>query len=113
MSQPIEYTRGEKAAIIALGVVGFFGINAVFAWAFLYDPQAMWDALRNPVSAVFIAEAFLVMGFLAYFLRRWGVARLGWGWFVVLSLLGSMAFAIPVVLLWPRREKTDPPARSE
>lgn len=112
MSQPVEYSRGEKIAMIALGLVGFFGINAVFVWAFLYDQQAMWDAMKNPVSAVFITEAFLVMGFLAYFLRKWGVARLGWGWFVVLSLLGSMAFAIPVVLLWPKRKGPHPPAPS-
>lgn len=60
---------------------------------------------------MFIAEAILLMGFWAYFLRKWGVARLGWGWFIVLSLLGSMAFAIPVVLLWPRRQKSpQPPA---
>jgi hypothetical protein len=107
MSAVVEYTRGEKVALVALGVVGLAGINAVFAWAILYNPQAMWDALANPVSAVFIAEAFLVMGYLAYFLRKWGVAKLGWGWFVVLSLLGSMAFAIPVVLLWPKRKPAE------
>ncbi len=107
MSGPVEYSRGEKVALVALGVVGLLGINAVFAWAIVFRPQAMWDALANPVSAVFVAEAFLVMGFLAYLMRKWGVARLGWGWFVVLSLLGSMAFALPVVLLWRRR--TPPP----
>ncbi len=110
MPSQIEYTRGEKVALIALGVVGLMGINAVFAWAFVFNQQAMWDAVANPVSAVFVAEAFLVMGFLAYFLRKWGVARLGWGWFIVLSLLGSMAFAIPVVLLWPKRKQGQPPA---
>lgn len=113
MSQPVEYSRGEKVALVSLAAVGLLGINAVFAWAFVFNQQAMWDALANPVSAVFIAEAFLVMGFLAYFLRKWGVARLGWGWFVVLSLLGSMAFAIPVVLLWRRREKIVQPDQTD
>lgn len=103
MSGPVEYSRGERVALVALAVIGLLGINAVFAWAIVFNPQAMWDALANPVSAVFVAEAFLMMGFLAYLMRKWGVARLGWGWFVGLSLLGSMAFALPVVLLWRRR----------
>ena len=47
----------------------------------------------------------VLVGFLAWLLRKWGVSRLGWGWFVLLSFLGSLAFAIPVVLLFPRRER--------
>jgi hypothetical protein len=104
MSGPVEYTRGEKVALIALGVVGFV-LNAVFLYSVFTNWQQVVDAHLNPVSAVFIAEAVLLMWFFAYLLRKWGVARLGWGWFVVLSLLGSMAFAIPVVLLWPRGKK--------
>jgi hypothetical protein len=111
MSAAAEYTRGEKVALIALAAVGLLGINAVFAWAFVFDQQKLWDAMANPVSAVFVVEAFLVMGFLAYFLRKWGVARLGWGWFVALSLLGSMAFALPVVLLWRRKPADSRPNR--
>ena len=110
MPEPVHYSRGERAALVALAVVGLLGINAVFAWALVYDRQAMWAALQNPVSAVFVAEAFLLMGFLAYLLRKWGVARLRWGWFVLLSLLGSMAFAMPVVLLWPAKKQGQPPA---
>ncbi len=59
------------------------------------------SALENPVSAAFIIEAFLLMGALSYLLTKWRVARLHWGWFIVLSLLGSMGFALPLVLLWP------------
>ena len=44
-----------------------------------------------------------VNGVFAHLFDRWGVSRLGWGWFVSLSLLGSRAFAIPIVLLFPRR----------
>ena len=110
MSQPVEYTRGEKVALIALGVVGIVALNTVFVYALVFQPDLVVQAHTNPVSAVFIAEAFLLMVFFAYFLRKWGVARLGWGWFVVLSLLGSMAFAIPVVLLWRKRNRPQPPS---
>ena len=39
--------------------------------------------------------------------RRWDVSRLFWQWFVFLSLLGSMAFALAIVLLFPARAKSE------
>ena len=111
MSQPVEYTRGERIALIALAAVGFIALNTVFIYALFFQPELVVQAHTNPVSAVFIAESLLLMVFFAYFLRKWGVARLGWGWFIVLSLIGSMAFAIPVVLLWPKRKGPGQPAR--
>ena len=38
-------------------------------------------------------EALVLVVLLAWLFRKWGVTRLGWGWFVLLSLLGSLAFA--------------------
>jgi len=43
------------------------------------------------------------MGALAYLLPRWGVTARSRLAFVALSLLGGVAFALPVVLLWKRR----------
>jgi len=105
MSGPVEYTRGERIALIALGVVGVVVLNSVIVYCAIFHWNLVVEAHTNPVSAVFIAEAFLLMCFWAYFLRKWGVGRLGWGWFIVLSLVGSMAFAIPVVLLWPKKKQ--------
>ena len=39
---------------------------------------------------------------LAFLLRKWGASQLQPAWFIVLSLLGSLAFALPVALLWRR-----------
>jgi len=33
------------------------------------------------------------------------VSSVHWMWFVVLSLAGGLAFAVPVVLLWTDRER--------
>jgi hypothetical protein len=63
------------------------------------------DAIRNPVAAAFIVEALLLVWVFAYLLRKWGVSQLHPLWFVILSLIGSIAFALPVALLW--REKSD------
>jgi hypothetical protein len=87
---------------MALGAFGFLAVNGAFAYGLLYQPDALKAALTNPVAAAFIVEALVLVGVFAYLFERWG-GRLGWGWFVFLSLLGSTAFAIPVVLLLPRR----------
>lgn len=99
-----QYSPLERLALWSLALVGFLLLNAVFLWAVLWKPELISQAMTNPVSAVFLAESFLLMGFLAYLLTKWKVARLHWAWFIALSLLGSMAFALPIVLLWPRRE---------
>jgi hypothetical protein len=106
MRYPIDYTRAERFWLTLLGVFGFLAVNGAFAYGMLFEPDALETALSNPVAAAFIVEALILVGVLAYLFERWGVSRLGWGWFVVLSLLGSMAFAIPVVLLFPRRTGT-------
>jgi protein-S-isoprenylcysteine O-methyltransferase Ste14 len=100
VSPPILYTGRERAALWAVAVFGFVAVNGAFLYGSLADPHAMQEALTNPISAAFIAEAFVLMGVFAYLFAKWGVASLSWRWFVLLSLLGSMAFALPVVLLY-------------
>ncbi len=99
-----RYGRIERFWLIALAVAGFLAINGAFLYGLLFQPDALGEALSNPVSVAFIVEALVLVGVFAYLLTQWGVMRLSWVWFVVLSLLGSMAFALPVVLLWQRGE---------
>ena len=102
MSQPIEYTPTEHRVLWSVAVFGFLGVNGAFLYGALAEPQLLIDAMRNPVSLAFLLEAAILLGLLAYLLTRWGVSRLHWAWFLVLSLVGSMAFALPIVLLWKR-----------
>jgi hypothetical protein len=104
----IEYQRSERLFLWSLAVVGFLGVNGAFLYGLL-QPGVLQQALSNPVALAFMVEAMLLMGALAYFLARWQVSRLHWAWFVVLSLLGGMAFALPVVLLWPRSRAASHP----
>ena len=99
----MEYTKREQVFLVILAVVGFAGLNGIFVWALLNAPQAVSLALGNPVAIAFMAEAFVLMGVLAYLLGRWKVSRLHWAWFVLLSLVGGIAFALPVVVLWRAR----------
>ena len=108
MPHAIRYTKTERFWLAALGVFGFFVVNGAFVYGMLFQPDALTAAWTNPMAAAFMVEALVLVGVFAYLFERWGVSRLGWGWFVFLSLLGSMAFAIPVVLLFPRRDESDP-----
>ena len=105
MNQPTSYSPRERAWLWSAGAVGFVGVNGAFLFG-LTRPGVLATALRNPISLAFIVEAFLMMGVLAYLLAKWGVLRVRWPWFVGLSILGGLLFALPVALLWPGR-KTD------
>lgn len=108
MPSQVEYSIRERIALWIVGAFGFLIINGAFLYGLFLDPGALNSALLNPISAAFILEALVLVGVFAYLFSKWGVARLSWRWFVVLSLLGSMAFSVPVILLWGRR--SSPPA---
>lgn len=103
MMRDVEYSQQERVWLWSLSVFGFFAVNAAFMYGVLFQPDTIVSALTNPISLAFMVEALVLMGVFAYLLTKWRVINLHWGWFVFLSLLGSMAFALPLVLLWPRR----------
>ena len=102
----IEYSPAERGWLTALAVFGFVAVNGAFFYGLLAMPGSLRAALTNPISLAFLVEALLILAALAYFLGKWGVSRLSWRWFLFLSLVGSMAFALPVVLLWRGRRDT-------
>ena len=99
----IDYSRTERAWLTALAVIGFVAVNGAFLYGLLAQPGSLRAALTNPISLAFLAEALLMLIALAYLLGKWGVSRMSWRWFLFISLLGSLAFALPVVLLWRGR----------
>lgn len=103
MHPEIQYSPRERFGLWCLAVVGFVALNGVFVYGLVGERDALRAALTNPIAVAFMAEALLLAAVLAYLLRRWGVSRVPWGWFVLLSLLGGIAFALPVALLWRRR----------
>ena len=100
-----EYTNRERFWLWSLAVFCFVVLNSVFLWGLLVQPELILQSLKNPISAVFIVESFLLMGVLSYLLTKWKKINLHWSWFIALSLIGSMGFALPVVLLYQKREK--------
>jgi hypothetical protein len=102
MEREVEYSSAERFWLWILAVFGFVALNGAFVYGLLFQPEAVAEAMRNPIAAAFMVEALVLVGVFAYLLTRWRVSRLPWGWVVILSLLGGMAFGLPIVLLWPR-----------
>lgn len=96
---PVAYSARERFWLWVLAIFGVVGLNGAFLYGLVFQPNALRAAWANPVAAAFMIEAFVLVGVLAYLLRRWRLARLHWGWFVVLSLIGGIAFALPIALL--------------
>lgn len=94
------FTPEERACLGAVAAGGLLVLNGIFCYCVLFRPELVTAAMTNPVSLAFIVEALVMTGVLAYLLRKWGVTRLPWGWFVALALVGGLAFAVPVAALW-------------
>ena len=99
VSEQVQYSPRERFWLWTLAIFGFVTVNGAFVYG-LFQPGALAEAMTNPLALAFILEALVLVGVIAYLLSKWGVSRMPWQWFVMLSLLGSIAFALPVVLLW-------------
>ncbi len=90
---------GARGTLDAIAVLGGAGLNGVFLYVVFARRDLLDRALQDPIAWALMVEALLVTGLLAWLLARTGVSRLAWGWFVLLSLAGGLAFSIPVALL--------------
>jgi len=101
----LTFSRGERRMLAALAIFGLLVPNGVFVYYFVTDPEMARAAMSNPISLVFMTEAFFLM-FLFAWLRK-AASRTPSGWaFIIMSLVGSMVFSVPASLYWafrPRR----------
>ena len=101
-----EYSTRERFLAVVSGVIRLFCGKCCIRVRAVIPARLNDEGPHQSIAAAFITESFILLGTLAYMLTRWGVSKLHWGWFVFLSLLGSMAFALPIALLWPWRTHT-------
>lgn len=92
------YTEKQEKLLLALATFGFIVPNGFFLYYSLLAPETFHAALSNPVALVFITEAFLLMFLFAGVIRHLGFRSPSWLAFIVMSLLGSLAFSVPVFL---------------
>jgi hypothetical protein len=99
----VSYTSTERIALSALALFGFVALNGAFLYGLLLAPAAMTQAMTNPVALAFMIEALVLVPVFAYLFAKWQVSRLPSIWFVVLSILGGLAFSVPIAVLYRRR----------
>lgn len=92
------FSEAQEKLLLVLAVFGLIVPNGFFLYYSLVSPSALLAALSNPVALVFITEAFLIMFVFAWVIRHVGFRSPGWLAFIVLSILGSMAFSVPAFL---------------
>ena len=93
----LDAMRPLRPLLLAAAIVGFVAINCPFLYFAFIDKAVYAEAMSNGLALVFIGEAFLLMFLIAFLIARTG-CRPGWFFFIAMSLLGSLAFSIPLQL---------------
>ncbi len=101
----LEPFRPYVPLLWTLALGGLLGINAVFVYGAVWRPDLIVPALTNPIAAAFIVEALVLTAFGAWAVRVLGFARPGPVAFVVFSLVGSLAFSVPLLILMHLRKR--------
>lgn len=97
--EPIKpFTPAQEKGLITLALFGFTVPNGVFVYYGITAPEIFRAAHTNPVSAAFILEAVVLMVLFAWLIRRWNFRSPGWVAFVLMSMVGSLAFSVPAFL---------------
>jgi hypothetical protein len=91
-------TSSDSKFLLGLALFGLLVPNGVFLWYAIFSREVVFVALSNPVALVFAFEAFALMFLFAWLIHRAGVTRPGWKGFILLSLIGSMLFSVPLVI---------------
>lgn len=110
---PLHFSSKERRALILFAAFGMAAVNGAFLWSMFTEGDLLLEALRNPLALAFIVEAFALVFFVGWLLRRQAMTRLNLVQFFLLSLLGSLAFSLPVALLLPPLDPNDPLATSD
>lgn len=94
----IERLQNLRPLLLVTAILGLVCINGPFLYFALIETDIYNAAMSNGMALVFIAEALLLMCFFAFLIAKLGWKKPGWIFFIAMSLIGSMAFSIPLFL---------------
>lgn len=83
---------------LGTAILGFLVINVPFLYITVFDQQTYSEAMANGIAQIFMGEAFLLMFFFAFVIAWIGWKKPGWAFFIAMSILGSLAFSVPLYL---------------
>jgi hypothetical protein len=96
---------------MGLLLVAAFGMllpNGLFLYWLIYDFTSLSAALSDKAALAFALDVFGSTGLLAHLFARKPVGPVRWPWFLVLSLLGTLCFGIPLYLWLNWRRAPEP-----
>jgi hypothetical protein len=88
--------EAETVWLLLLAVVGNLVPGGLFLYWLFNDYTSLSAALSDRLALAFFLDLLLSTFVLAYLFARKPLGRVKWPWLVVLSLLGTLAFAIPL-----------------
>jgi hypothetical protein len=100
--------------LIFLAALGNLVPGGLFLYWLFNDYSSLSAALSDRLALAFFVDLLISTFVLAYLFARKPLGPVRWPWFVALSLLGTLAFAIPLFiwLNW-RRAPTPRPSFTE
>ena len=84
--------------LILLAALGLSAPGGLFLYWLFHDASSFSAALSDRLALAFFIDLLLSTFFLAYLFARKPLGPVKWPWFVALSLLGTLAFSIPLFL---------------
>lgn len=105
--KPITLSKTERIVLVSLTIFGLVVPNGFFVYYFVTSPETTRAAMSNPISVVFIAEAFILMFLFAWLLKKADVKKPSAWVFVMMSLVGSMVFSVPATLYMISRNRSE------
>jgi len=99
------FSKSQQTVLYVLAVFGLLVPNGVFLYFAFARPDIFQAAMSNPITLVYMLEAFLLVAFFAWLIYRSGNKSPGWIAFVLMSLVGSLAFSVPAYLYWSSRNE--------
>ena len=104
----IENLKKSRPLLLIASILGFLLINCPFLYYALIATDVYSEGMKNGLALTFIGEAFLLLALFSFIIAKMGWKNPGWIFFLCMSILGSLAFSIPLQLyLMTKPEKSE------
>ena len=84
--------------LIPAALVGMLVPGGLFLYWLAHDYSSWSAALSDRMAVAFFVDLLMSTFLLAYLFARKPLGPVKWPWFVALSLVGTLAFAIPLFI---------------
>ena len=82
--------------LLLVALFGFAVPNGIFLYWLLREFRGFGAMFSDKLALSFILDMFMALTLLAVYFARRPIGRVGWPWFVFLSLLGGLGFSLPL-----------------